>query len=169
MRKGFTLIELIVVIAIIAVLAAIIAPNALKAIDKAKVSAVIGDYRSIKTAALSYYADTAAWPSSSLTDGGFLTDVDTIGVKWDGPYVESWPKDTLGTFRWCSNTGAANVTPCDSAWASGVTARYVEVNDVANSSAVRIDSSLDDGSNVAGNVRYANGTTMDVHFLISND
>jgi len=38
MRRSFTLIELIVVIAIIAILAAIIAPNAFRAIEKAKVA-----------------------------------------------------------------------------------------------------------------------------------
>ena len=36
--KGFTLIELIVVIAIIAILGAIIAPNAFRAIEKAKMA-----------------------------------------------------------------------------------------------------------------------------------
>ena len=36
-RQSFTLLELIVVIAIIAILAAIIAPNAFRAIEKAKV------------------------------------------------------------------------------------------------------------------------------------
>ena len=51
MRKGFTLIELIVVIAIIAVLAAVVAPSAFKAIEKGKVSAGMGDWNSIKTAA----------------------------------------------------------------------------------------------------------------------
>ncbi|SHJ08964.1 prepilin-type N-terminal cleavage/methylation domain-containing protein [Desulfofundulus thermosubterraneus] len=37
-EKDFTLVELLVVIAIISILAAIIAPNAFKAVEKAKVA-----------------------------------------------------------------------------------------------------------------------------------
>jgi prepilin-type N-terminal cleavage/methylation domain-containing protein len=55
MRKSFTLIELIVVIAIIAVLAAIVAVNAFRAIEKAKISAVIADMKTIKKTANAYY------------------------------------------------------------------------------------------------------------------
>ncbi|OPX29968.1 MAG: N-terminal methylation, partial [Candidatus Omnitrophica bacterium 4484_171] len=93
MKKGFTLIELIVVIAIIAVLAAIVAPNAFKAIEKGKISATIGDYKSIKTAAMAYYADTGVWPADGTdkdTDpNGFVKDDAASG--WDGPYLEKWP------------------------------------------------------------------------------
>ena len=53
MRKGFTLIELIVVIAIIAILAAIIAPNAFRAIEKAKASP-LGIYK-IESASVQPY------------------------------------------------------------------------------------------------------------------
>ncbi|MBU2265567.1 MAG: prepilin-type N-terminal cleavage/methylation domain-containing protein, partial [Candidatus Omnitrophica bacterium] len=61
MQKSFTLIELIVVIAIIAILAAIIAPNAFKAIEKAKVTKAIADLKTYKTATHSLYADTGHW------------------------------------------------------------------------------------------------------------
>ncbi len=66
MKKGFTLIELIVVIAIIAILAAIIAPNAFKAIEKAKVTKVIGDLNAIKKAITAQYADTHKFPNGCL-------------------------------------------------------------------------------------------------------
>ena len=56
-ERGFTLIELLVVIAIIGILSAIIAPNAFKAIDKARMSKTISDIKAIKTASLLYYAD----------------------------------------------------------------------------------------------------------------
>jgi general secretion pathway protein G len=58
MRKTFTLIELIVVIAIIAILAAIITPNAFMAIEKSKVSRIVADCKSIRTAAYNMFADT---------------------------------------------------------------------------------------------------------------
>ncbi|MBU1113071.1 MAG: prepilin-type N-terminal cleavage/methylation domain-containing protein [Candidatus Omnitrophica bacterium] len=61
MRKSFTLIELIVVIAIIAILAAIIVPNAFKAIEKAKVTEAIADFKTLKTAMYSMYGDTRKW------------------------------------------------------------------------------------------------------------
>ena len=62
---SFTLIELIVVIAIIAILAAIIAPNAFRAIEKAKVAEFVSDLQAIKTATLAFYADTGFWPPNT--------------------------------------------------------------------------------------------------------
>ncbi|MBU1112961.1 MAG: type II secretion system protein GspG [Candidatus Omnitrophica bacterium] len=115
MRKSFTLIELIVVIAIIAILAAIIAPNAFKAIEKARVSKTVADLQAIKSAITMLYVDTGKFPGgcpafaaderqTSLggQQGGLVmrirvdaapvgncqwtqTDVDA----WDGPYLES--------------------------------------------------------------------------------
>ena len=100
MKKYFTLIELIVVIAIIAILAAIIAPNAFKAIEKAKISATISDMKTIKKAAIIYYADTGQWPwegavhADESTGIGFVTDDGAAG--WDGPYIEKWSKPPIG-------------------------------------------------------------------------
>ena len=97
MNKSFTLIELIVVIAIIAILAAIIAPNAFRVIEKAKISKTVSDMRTVKVAAQSYYADSGKWPWEGAVHGehnnngtGFMADDGVSG--WDGPYLESWPK-----------------------------------------------------------------------------
>ncbi|HOW42581.1 MAG TPA: prepilin-type N-terminal cleavage/methylation domain-containing protein [Candidatus Omnitrophota bacterium] len=115
MRKGFTLVELIVVIAIIAILAAVIAPNAFKAIEKAKLAKTQRDLKSIKTAVSALYADTGKFPngcpafSSANPEVYFnqpqagLVRRPTVGVveapscewrqsevnAWDGPYLES--------------------------------------------------------------------------------
>jgi type II secretion system protein G len=109
-RKGFTLIELIVVIAIIAVLAAIIAPNAFRAIEKAKISASEADFKTVKTAAMAFYADVGDWPetgceerliaNTNIPSGanqciGFGA-AGTAAPNWDGPYLEQWPT----TCRW---------------------------------------------------------------------
>lgn len=96
LSKSFTLIELIVVIAIIAILAAIIAPNVFKAIEKAKISRTVADMKSIKTAVLSYYADTGSWPNSHYirdNTSSLLTDPGIAG--WDGPYLEKIAQSPL--------------------------------------------------------------------------
>ena len=98
-NKGFTLIELVVVIAIIAILAAIIAPNAFKAIEKAKVTEIIGDFKTYKTAIYALYADTGKW----IIKGGIwapqeFENYTSILLRdpensfsgknwWNGPYV----------------------------------------------------------------------------------
>jgi len=104
-RKSFTLIELLVVIVIIAILAAIIAPHAFRAIEKAKISAIIGDIHSIKSAATAYYADTGTWPPdcdywsySQSFCPGFLTDDGKPG--WNGPYLEKWPEAKWASSFW---------------------------------------------------------------------
>ncbi len=103
MKKSFTLIELIVVIAIIAILAAIIAPNAFKAIEKAKISKAVGDFKAIKTAALNYQIDVNQWPPTDIGHHGKDPNDTTVETEnfitgqnqpsgWDGPYLETWPR-----------------------------------------------------------------------------
>jgi len=93
MRKGFTLIELIVVIAIIAILAAVVAPNAFKAIEKGKRSAAIADFKTVKTASMAFYADTGIWPESRDVILADKASPDEI-TGWDGPYIDKWPPKT---------------------------------------------------------------------------
>lgn len=56
-KKGFTLIELMLVVAIISLLAAIAIPKFANMIIKAKEAAVLGKLASVRSAALIYYAD----------------------------------------------------------------------------------------------------------------
>ena len=89
MKKGFTLIELIVVIAIIAILAAIIAPNAFRAIEKSKVARAVADLKNIKTATLTYRTDTGRWPTSDYIRDSSHSLLSDSGIPgWDGPYLE---------------------------------------------------------------------------------
>ncbi|NMS90457.1 type II secretion system protein [Clostridioides difficile] len=64
-KKGFTLVELLVVIAIIGILAVVAVPALFSNINKAKVASVESDYSSIKSAALSYYSDTNKMPATT--------------------------------------------------------------------------------------------------------
>ena len=61
-RKGFTLIELMIVIAIIIILAAIAIPNYLRMTDRARRSRVAGDFASTATALEAYMVDWGAYP-----------------------------------------------------------------------------------------------------------
>ena len=100
-QQGFTLVELLVVIAIIAVLAAVVTPNVFKALDKSKVSAAIAEYDAIKTAVITYHADTGVWPAAgsdlvSLSSNNKDSNNEIIS-NWDGPYLDSFPeKNTWG-------------------------------------------------------------------------
>ncbi|MBU2250668.1 MAG: type II secretion system protein GspG, partial [Candidatus Omnitrophica bacterium] len=104
MKKSFTLIELIVVIAIIAILAAIIAPNAFRAIEKAKIVKTASDLKTIKAAILIYRTDTGAWPCPGVPgdcSANYIEDsnhclLTNPGIAgWDGPYLESIPTSSL--------------------------------------------------------------------------
>ncbi|MCF7873836.1 MAG: type II secretion system protein GspG [Candidatus Omnitrophica bacterium] len=170
MKKGFTLIELIVVIAIIAILAAIIAPNAFKAIEKAKVSASVGDYKSLKTGAMSFYADTGTWPDQEDDGTGFVNNDNNV-TGWDGPYLEKWPNKASwgGDYAWCVVTDSDD-GDCV-AWDNDANEeRYVLISDVPQAAAVKIDENLDgEEDNDDGSVRYGTSATTDVQILVSED
>jgi prepilin-type N-terminal cleavage/methylation domain-containing protein len=112
-KRAFTLIELIVVIAIIGVLAAIIAPNAFKAIEKAKTARMVSDLKGLKSAILSFYADTGQWPV--YVNSTTYTWIDTghpllrsPGINgWDGPYVEK----TARAPSWVGSVSSGCGTP----------------------------------------------------------
>jgi len=168
MRKGtgFTLIELIVVIAIIAILAAIVAPNAFKAIEKARISGIEGDYRNMKTGAMSYYSDVGSWPANnscnSTTPSACPLVATDSSTGWSGPYMEKWPSRNPwgGTYSYRNDTTAQVFT------ANTVGERYIVATSVATASAQKLDLNIDDNSATTGLIRYS-GTTANME--ISDD
>ena len=68
-RKGFTLIELMIVIAIIIILAAIAIPNYLKMTERARRARVAGDFTSLATSLEAYSVDWGAYPNETFTTG----------------------------------------------------------------------------------------------------
>lgn len=170
-RKSFTLIELIVVIAIIAILAAIIAPNAFKAIEKAKVSRAIADMKSVKNAVLALYADTGHWLGDDYCACGVcFISIDepranpafcrsdiminfSNWLGWDGPYLEK----NVGPSPWNNLYLVQNfMSRADSDM------RLIVLNFCYQDSGVvcpipddaykRVDSTLDDGDLATGNL-----------------
>lgn len=93
-KKGFTLVELLVVIAIIGILAVVAVPALFSNINKAKVASVESDYSSVKSAALSYYSDKNKLPENA--DLNQLEEyMETIPTKPD--IGESYTLKVVGT------------------------------------------------------------------------
>ena len=65
MKKGFTLVELLVVISIIGTLVAILLPNFMGARERARDAQKIQDAYAIKNALRMYYNDKQAYPTAS--------------------------------------------------------------------------------------------------------
>jgi len=76
-RKGFTLIELMIVIAIIIILAAVAIPNYLRMTDRARRARVAGDFVALATANEAYLVDWGYYPmGTAINDEEFGKGID---------------------------------------------------------------------------------------------
>ncbi len=98
-RRGFTIIELLVVVAVIAILAAIAVPNFLEAQVRSKVSRARADMRAFATALETYRSDFERYPPSCGTgpyvQNGFPGPVSVRLIPLTTPvsYFSSIPSD----------------------------------------------------------------------------
>lgn len=108
-RRGFTLIELMIVIAIISVIALIAIPAYSHYKDKGLIARAQSDLKSLQLAIEMLATDTGRWPgpnSVGVTANSEVWDLNTpagglvaagAGFSgWDGPYIQSVPKDPWG-------------------------------------------------------------------------
>ena len=92
-RKGFTLIEMLIVVAIIGILAALLIPNAMSALQRAKQKGTIKDINTIATGLMDYITDKGNVPDHS----GDLQPNDDIVTALQGFYLKVVPlKDQWG-------------------------------------------------------------------------
>ena len=97
-RKGFTLIEIMVVIVILALLAALVGPKLMGRTDDAKITDARVQIKNIETALKLYKLDNGNYPTTEQGLGA-LVEKPTVGVipksYKDGGYLESKkvPKD----------------------------------------------------------------------------
>jgi len=108
--------------------------------EKNKVGRAVMEYKSIKTAAMAFFADTGNWPDSTDYGSGFINKINSP-TKWDGPYLDKWPTSAPwgGTYSYVKKA-----TDC-----------YLVVTFVPDDSASAIDSAIDGGDGAAaGSVRW---------------
>jgi len=100
-KRGFTLIEIMVVIVILALLAALVAPKLMGRTDDAKIGTTKTQIKQIETALKLYKLDNGVFPGTEQSLNALITKP-TIGVipknYKEGGYLESkqMPKDGWG-------------------------------------------------------------------------
>lgn len=118
-QSGFTLVEMIGVMAVIAILASAAAPRVFDAIEDAKISRLVQQVQTMKTAASKFYADTGRYPiyytpqtnhfyhSLMYKDSANTANADLQG--WNGPYVDVEPEHPIkpGALQYLINTNSA--------------------------------------------------------------
>ncbi len=92
-RRGFTLLEMLIVLGIIALLAAVAAPNLMKVFGKSSIPVTKQQISNTVTALAQFRLDVGRYPT---TDEGLAALQEGKGIeRWSGPYLskKGLPKD----------------------------------------------------------------------------
>ena len=98
-KKGFTLIELIVVIVILGVLALVVVPRVGGFTKDAAISSHNANVRTLHSAAMMYAAEHPGTAVTSASEPAALND-----------YIQSWPKVPKGTYGGKTHDGKGTYT-----------------------------------------------------------
>lgn len=110
-RRGFTLIEIIVVIAVIAILASLVAPNVFRHVDTAKDATARAQIEMLGAALDAYRLDNGRYPSTQ--QGLAALQAAPVGEprprSWRGPYLrKDVPLDPWGAAYVYRSPGEVN-------------------------------------------------------------
>jgi general secretion pathway protein G len=110
-RRGFTLIEILVVITVIAILAGLVAPEVFHNVGDARSAAAKAQLESFELALDAYRLDNLAYPSSAQGLAALVTRPagDPAPANWRGPYLRRGvPDDPWGRPYVYRSPGTAN-------------------------------------------------------------
>jgi prepilin-type N-terminal cleavage/methylation domain-containing protein len=107
-KKGFTLIEIMIVVAIIGLLAAIAIPNFVHARTTAQQNACINNLRQIDGAKQEWALETKAGPTTTISDP---TVIQPYMGRGSGGSLPSCPLDSSGKFSTSYTIGNLSTAP----------------------------------------------------------
>ncbi|MBQ3597726.1 MAG: prepilin-type N-terminal cleavage/methylation domain-containing protein [Clostridia bacterium] len=117
-RKGFTIVELVIVIAVIAILAAVLIPTFGNVIEKANISAAKQEAKNVFTNYVTVTAETGAYVDDGfvLTSKGYYVELEDGGVKGEPTktaptvcyYLIDDTSATLTAVNTCDHSDCAN-------------------------------------------------------------
>ena len=96
-RRGFTLIEILLVVVILGILAAIVVPHFTNAADDASISSARTQLQSMRSQIELYYSQNGSYPadatwSSDLNSGGYIR---SSTVSWPAGFSENYAGGNL--------------------------------------------------------------------------
>jgi prepilin-type N-terminal cleavage/methylation domain-containing protein len=175
-RKGFTLVEVLVILAILAALAAVLVPTVSNQVRKADVGRAVGDMTNLRSGIEAFLVNVHRYPGDiedlvypiDGSDADVTTDTYPAGLisRWEGPYVDRVITDG-GTLE----TGFGGLIQDDFAAvdldAAGVDYLTVKITGIANPEFLLIDTQIDEGNGAtAGRLRWWDGGAApdSIHF-----
>ena len=125
-KKGFTLIELVIVIAILGILAGLAIPRFLDATATARGSRIVADLRTIDSAVVIYNAKSGKLPSAKED---LLSDVAATGdTQAKYKLLATWPTAPQGAYIIMRDDGTENTGTNSAAYTLNTTAGRGELN-----------------------------------------